>query len=232
MLFPFLSELNRDIFDRLPWDMQRKIADFCPNLPPINKRAWEIFHVHTASRYCGHCGKILPRWNEKFYCLCRHRHNRQKYHPPTRPFKTYRRPSHVFDAPDVCPLEFAEIEYHVPEWSDVLLASNQQEYVYRFIDLFHKSDARLRCLITYYDNDLERVARKYMEKRINTHTCLRSFLDRFVVYLEGETLTPAVEYHECLGRRFTQNTLVLNNYFVYHKTKPSIVEFPFSQRRA
>lgn len=230
MLFPFLHELNRDVFDQLPWDMQRKIADFHPNVPALPRMVWNVVHTHMNTRYCGHCGRNLPKWNQTFHCLCRRRFHCQKYHPQTRPFRTYRRPFHIFDKPDVHEWSYENIFNASHESGDVLVASNQQDYVFNLTTLLRKKLERLRALTARCHHDTKKVVEHCIKKRLNTHTCLRSYLDAFApsLYypLKDDAWYPGVVFIDALGVRDTQNMRVVPLYGQYKAPSPRLTFFP------
>jgi hypothetical protein len=204
MLFPFLKELDRDRFNDLPWVLQQQIADFHPNVPSLPDEFWEIFHTHIALRYCGCCGRYLPKWNKnKYHCLCTKRYSRQRYHPPMRKYATYMRPFHVFTKPSTTEREYQVIFNNSYEWSDVVISSNQQEFVYSFRQLLRKNMVHMWLLFLRYDFNMEKIVWKSMEKRVNTNTCLRSFLDSFGSYFLA---CHNVVFHKTFGLTRTQNT--------------------------
>ena len=225
MLFPFLKELDRDRFNDLPWVLQQQIADFHPNVPPLPDEFWEIFHAHTALRYCETCGRFLPRWNNKIYrCLCTTKFYNKRYHPSTRKYAMYMRPFHVFHKPSTTDWEYQVIFNNSHESSDVVVSSNQQEFVYSFRKLLRKDMVHMWLLFLRYDFNMEKIVWKSMEKRLNTNTCLRSYLDCFGSrFLEKYN----VVFHNTFGLPRTQNRGVwCPQPHHFRKVRTSLVLFP------
>lgn len=224
MLFPFLSELNREILNALPWDMQRKIADFQPNLPHLSQCLWAILHVHMKKRYCVHCGNILPNWNKIYHCLCRHPHISQRYHSPLRKYKTYHRPFHVFSQPYTTLSDYHYCNAVASFYYHVKVECNQPPFAYSMRNLLRKPTLSLRLLCTRFDYNMEKVARKVLKKTINTNTCLRTFMDGFETQLSFRQGTSPILVSQAFQHTMTQNVRVWC--YDFSKRPTHVEEFP------
>lgn len=220
MLFPFLVHMNRETFNDLPWELQRTIAEFHPNLPLLHYQVRDTLRAHLSTRYCTRCGKCLPKWNKIFRCLCRHHHLQYKYHVSERTWRSYRRPFHIFQTPSVSMSEFRDVWSENPESTDVMIASNQQEYVYSFRKLLHQELLLVWLTFLRYDDNMERIVARLIHKRLNTHTCMKSFMDGFVNPSYFHPVEDMIECVTAFDTRRTQNKHVYSaNPYPYNKIK-------------
>jgi len=203
MLFPFLSELNRDVFNDLPWDMQRIIADFHPNLPHLSRCVMAVLHAHFSTRYCKDCGRFVPKWNKRYHCLCRRKYYSQRYHSSVRNFKIYYRPFHVFEKPHATLAQYNDAVAMTPEYLDLYVSSNQQPFTYNMKRLLQKTFLQVWMLCLRYRYNVQKVARTSLNKTINTNTCLRTYLDSFVDNERGTE--EGVVFFNAFDRAMTQN---------------------------
>ena len=230
MLFPFLQELRREKFNDLPWDAQRIIADFCPNLPTLQKIKWAILHTHFAKRYCASCGKNLPHWNKKYYCMCRKKYYANRYHSPLRPLKFYKRPYWVFQKSHVSLLRYTDIDYtEAPLFTEAVVGSNQQPFVFTFHRLLKKTNLQMLLLYVRYQQNPSKIASLCIKKEINTNTCLRSYMDCFSSR-KNESTSLIVQCRREFGRTYTQNKRVrVIDYYDFLSRKGPIVGFPLME---
>lgn len=201
MLFPFLHHFGAARFDELPFELQMKIARFVPNLPHLTQCQKELVHYHYSKRFCPLCGHTLPFTHKKSFCLC-HR-KRKRYSSTERQYKIYRRPMVVMNNGSITP--FTLLVSHTLTESICFVGSNQPEYLYSLKKVLKPSD-----LVDRFSFHGEKLYKKMILYIVNTHTCLRTFLD--ICTNDQTSFSNGIHVIQAFGHVTTQNRGVLTEY--------------------
>lgn len=207
MLFPFLEHLGADRFNDMSFPLQMHIASFVPNLPRQTTLLRKVVRAHLDMRYCEACGRALPiSYNRRrtFYCLCRKRHNRQRYHSSIRRHVVYKRPFFIFTSHEVStPFLHAILSGY--NGDPYYVSCNQPEFCYSFKPLLETCSLYLIMNYVVRRQSILWMLRYYIQRVTNTNTCLRNYTDSFLNPPSFMFAMKGVHTHRCLGRLLTKN---------------------------
>lgn len=231
MLFGFLSELQRDIFNQLPFVLQMRIARFVPNLPHLIPTQNDLLRFHYNKRYCKHCGNALVICHKPSFCLCKKRFTVYKYHIPVRPYKMYTRPLKIMKESLISPLRLF-VQQYIEEGRLCYVVSNQPESLYSIS--FALDVKKIERFQWTYGNQLESLYKKMVRYMVNANTCVRSYCDLFGTLDHVRQISFPVKTLSVWGKTISQNPKVLTNYvidqYAMHHEIPEVSAKAFARR--
>lgn len=190
------------VFGGLPFVLQMRIAEYFPNVPHILKKRYRVLRYHFDSRFCVSCGKILPKWHEKYICCCRQKYRHYKFQSPERMFQFFERPFYIFSQYSI-PLSIFQIKMYenaVNRRGTFFVSSNQPEFLYCFSSLWKESYEEMQRSTT------KKLCRRFVRKFINGHTCLHTYLDSFC--FDRAEKEYGISFLSCFGKKTTRNRIV------------------------
>ena len=93
------QECLHRVMDHLPFPVQRTVLRFAPRLPKLPYHVWRRLRRHFHTRFCGRCGRILPRRWARYRCLCHMAVVRYRFTLAERPVNVFLRPNSIITDP-------------------------------------------------------------------------------------------------------------------------------------